>query len=47
MAKALVYGELYRRYSINSYKALPKYKFDDALTWLNDWLQSLINDTPF
>jgi len=42
-----VYGELYRRYSINSYKALPKSKFDDALNWLNNWLQSLISDTPF
>ena len=42
-----VYGELYRRYGINSYKALPKSKFDDALNWLNDWLQSFISDTPF
>jgi hypothetical protein len=42
-----VYGELYRRYSINSYKTLPKSKFDDALDWLNSWLQSLIGDTPF
>ena len=42
-----VYGELYRRYGINSYKALPKNKFDDALNWLNDWLQSLISDVPF
>lgn len=42
-----VYGELYRRYSIPSYKALPKSKFDDALNWLNNWLQSLISDTPF
>lgn len=42
-----VYGELYRRYGINSYKALPKNKFDDALNWLNEWLQSLISDTPF
>jgi len=42
-----VYGELYRRYSVNSYKALPKSKFDDALNWLNEWLQSLISDTPF
>ena len=42
-----VYGELYRRYGINSYKALPKSKFDDALNWLNDWLQSLIGDAPF
>ena len=42
-----VYGELYRRYGVNSYKALPKSKFDDALNWLNDWLQSLISDAPF
>ncbi len=42
-----VYGELYRRYGINSYKALPKSKFEDALNWLNEWLQSLISDTPF
>ncbi|MDX1664416.1 MAG: phage antirepressor N-terminal domain-containing protein [Candidatus Promineifilaceae bacterium] len=42
-----VYGELYRRYSINSYKELPKNKFDDALSWLNEWLQSLIQDSPF
>lgn len=42
-----VYGELYRRYGINSYKALPKSKFEDALNWLNDWLQSLISDAPF
>ena len=42
-----VYGELYRRYGINSYKTLPKSKFDDALNWLNEWLQSLISDAPF
>lgn len=42
-----VYGELYRRYGINSYKALPKGKFEDALNWLNEWLQSLVSDTLF
>jgi hypothetical protein len=42
-----VYGELYRRYGINSYKALPKNSFDDARNWLNEWLQSLISDSPF
>lgn len=42
-----VYGELYRRYGINSYKTLPVSKFDDALSWLNDWLQSIIDDTAF
>ncbi len=42
-----VYGELYRRYGINSYKTLPTSKFEDALSWLNDWLQSIIDDTAF
>jgi ferritin-like metal-binding protein YciE len=42
-----VYGELYRRYGINSYKSLPKKKFNDAIKWLNEWLQSLIDETPF
>ncbi len=42
-----VYGEMYRRYGINSYKALPKKKFESALGWLNDWLQTLIGDMPF
>ncbi len=42
-----VYGELYRRYSINSYKELPATKYEDAMGWLNSWLQSLIDDVPF
>ncbi|MFW6042692.1 MAG: phage antirepressor N-terminal domain-containing protein [Chloroflexota bacterium] len=42
-----VYGELYRRYSINSYKELPADKYEDAMGWLNEWLQSLIDEAPF
>lgn len=43
-----VYGELYRRYSINSYKMLLATDFKDALNWLNQWLQSLTEtDSPF
>jgi hypothetical protein len=42
-----VYGELYRRYEINSYKLLPAHKFDAAMAWLNEWLQSLTSDLPF
>jgi hypothetical protein len=42
-----VYGELYRRFGINSYKALPANQFDDALNWLNDWLLTLTSDSPF
>ena len=32
-----VYGELYRRYSIGTYKALPQSRFDEAVTWLKAW----------
>lgn len=42
-----VYGELYRRYEINSYKLLPAGKFEDAMNWLNEWLQQLMKDIPF
>ena len=42
-----VYGELYRRYRIPSYRELPASKFDDAIAWLGEWLQSLTDDSPF
>lgn len=42
-----VYGELYRRYRIPSYRELPAAKFDDAIAWLGEWLQSLTDDSPF
>jgi len=42
-----VYGELYRRFGVNSYKSLPANKFVDAMAWLNEWLQSIIDDSPF
>lgn len=41
------YGELYRRYGITSYKALPSHKFEDALTFLTEWHQDITTDTPF
>jgi hypothetical protein len=41
------YGELYRRYGITSYKAMPAHKFDDALAFLTEWHQSIVTDTPF
>lgn len=40
-----VYGELYRRYSITSYKQLPLSKFQDCLGWLNEWRAQLESDT--
>ncbi len=42
-----VYGELYRRYRVPSYKDLPAAKYDDAMKWLGDWLQSLTGDESF
>ncbi len=39
-----VYGELYRRFEINSYKHLPKHRYEDAMAWLNEWLNSLYGD---
>ncbi len=42
-----VYGELYRRYRVPSYKELPASKYDDAIKWLGDWLQSLTGDEAF
>ncbi len=43
-----VYGELYRRFNISGYRQLPATRFLEAMHFLNDWLQSLIDqDTPF
>lgn len=46
-----VYGEMYRRFGITSYKMLPAGKFEAALAWLTDWYQSVTgatgDDVPF
>lgn len=36
-----VYGELYRRYSIGTYRALAQDKFNDALEWLRGWYDEI------
>ena len=36
-----VYGELYRRFSITSYKQLPANKFQPAMNFLNNWYAEL------
>ena len=41
------YGELYRRYGITSYKALPAHKFEDALNFLTEWHQDVTTNVPF
>ena len=42
-----VYGELYRKFGITSYKLLPAQKFAEAMSWLTEWHQSLVDDSPF
>lgn len=36
-----VYGRLYQQFNVNSYKLLPSRRFEEAMKWLNEWLQSL------
>ena len=44
-----VYGELYRREGVNSYKLIPARRFDQVMKWLSDWYQELtgLSDLPF
>jgi hypothetical protein len=43
-----VYGELYRRFGITSYKQLPARKFEEAMAWLTEWYGSLTDqEIPF
>lgn len=42
-----VYGELYRKFSVNSYKLIPQRRFQEAMDFLNEWLQSHVGDEPF
>jgi hypothetical protein len=42
-----VYGELYRKFGITSYKLLPAARFQEAMDFLTDWHQTLVGDEPF
>jgi hypothetical protein len=43
-----IYGELYRRFGITSYKQLPKGRFAEAMRFLNEWYQTITGeDLPF
>lgn len=42
-----VYGELYRKFGITSYKLLPSNRFAEAMKFLTDWHQDLVGDAPF
>ena len=42
-----VYGELYRKFGITSYKLMPAKRFQEAMDFLTHWHQSLVGDEPF
>lgn len=44
-----VYGEMYRKFGITSYKLLPAQKFETVMRWLSNWYQELTNgaNVPF
>lgn len=42
-----VYGELYRKFGITSYKMLPANRFEEAIAFLTDWYGSLEGSEPF
>lgn len=41
------WGEFYRKFGVSKYRNLPVSKFDEAMTWLSEWHQSLVGDSPF
>jgi hypothetical protein len=42
-----VYGELYRKFGITSYKMLPAGRFEEAMAFLNEWYGSMTGEEPF
>lgn len=44
-----VYGELYQRYGVTSYKQIATSRYDEVMTWLRNWWVELRNDSnaPF
>jgi hypothetical protein len=44
-----VYGELYRREGITSYKQLPGHRFNAVMKWMSQWYQDLTQESslPF
>lgn len=36
-----VYGELYRKFGIASYKQMPQSRYDEVLRWLREWFDEL------
>jgi len=42
-----IYGELYRKFGITSYKLLPARRFNEAMEFLTSWNNELIGEEPF
>jgi hypothetical protein len=42
-----VYGELYRKFGITSYKLLPAHRFEEAMKFLTEWYTTLTGEAPF
>lgn len=42
-----VYGELYRKFSVTSYKLIPAVRFQDAMEFLTEWHEQLSDNPPF
>jgi hypothetical protein len=42
-----VYGEMYRKFGITSYKLLLAERFDECMSWLTEWHGSLVDDVEF
>jgi hypothetical protein len=43
-----VYGELYRRFRIPSYRELPAHRFNEAMAFLREWYETITDDdVPF
>ena len=42
-----VYGELYRKFGITSYKLLPANRFEEAMKFLTNWHGELTDGTAF
>jgi len=42
-----VYGELYRREGVTSYKQLPAQLFDAVMKWLSTWYQDVTGEKDF
>ncbi len=42
-----VYGEVYRKFEVTSYKMVPQGRFDEVMKFLTEWHQSLVADSPF